>query len=167
VALDHRIATVRAGSVAAMTVVLIVIVVLFALGYLALTLVVKQKRAQGAQQVREALGGDEQIKVFEDKAISRGTESGPFNNLVGMGTLAFNGEELLFRRWSPEAELRISAVDLLSHTFTTEFNGKSYAKPLLQLTYRNPEHTEGETPGEDQIAFEVTDPDAWDAALKV
>lgn len=149
-----------------MTVVLIVIVGLFVGGYIALTVVVKQKRAQGAQEVRDALGGDDLIKVFEDKAISRGTESGPFNNMVGMGTLGFNGEELLFRRWSPESEVRIAAVDLLSHTFTTEFNGKNYPKPLLQVTYRNPAHTEGETPGQDLIAFEVTDPDAWDAALE-
>jgi len=149
-----------------MAIVLIVIVVLFVGGYVALTVVVKQKRSQGANEVREALGGDDHIKVFEDKAISRGTESGPFNNLVGMGTLGYNGDELLFRRWSPEAEVRIAAVDLLSHTFTTEFNGKNYPKPLLQLTYRNPEHTDGETPGQDQIAFEVTDPEAWDAVLE-
>jgi hypothetical protein len=149
-----------------MTVVLIVIVVLFVLGYIALTVIVRQKRAQGAERVRSALGGDGQIKVFEDKAISRGTESGPFNNLIGMGTLGYNGDELVFVRWSPDAEVRIAAVDLLSHTFTTEFNGKTFPKPLLEITYRNPEHTEGETPGQDRIAFEVNDHDGWDAALK-
>jgi hypothetical protein len=149
-----------------MTVVLIVIVVLFVGGYIALTVIVRQKRGQGSQRVRDALGGEGQIKVFEDKAICRGTESGPFNNLIGMGTLGYNGDELVFVRWSPEAEVRVAAVDLLSHEFTTEFNGKSYPKPLLDITYRNPEHTEGETPGEDHIAFEVGDPEAWDAALK-
>jgi hypothetical protein len=148
-----------------MAVVLIVILVLLIGGYVALTVVVRKKRGEGAQRVRDALGGDGQIKVFEDKAICRGTESGPFNNLIGMGTLGYNGDELVFVRWSPEAEVRVAAVDLLAHQFTTEFNGKTYPKPILDITYRNAEHTEGEAPGQDHIAFEVSDHDAWDAAL--
>jgi hypothetical protein len=149
-----------------MTTVLIVLVVVLAIGWAALAYFVRQKRARGAAEVREALGGDAAVKALDDKAISRGTESGSFNNMVGMGTLGYNGDDLLFVRWSPPAELRIAAVDLLSHEFTTEFQGHNYNKPLLQVTFRNPEHTEGETPGQDAVAFEVQDPDAWDAALK-
>jgi hypothetical protein len=149
-----------------MTVVLLVLLGLIVLAAVALVLFVKQKRTQGAAQVREALGGDAAIKVLDDKAISKGTESGPHNNLVGMGTLGYNGDELLFVRWSPPAELRIAAVDLLSHAFVVDYKEQTAKTPLLMLTYRNPEHSEGETPGEDCIAFEVQDPDAWDAALK-
>ena len=54
----------------------------------------------------------------------------------------------------------------MSHSFTVEYNGHTYKKPILQVSYKNPEHTEGETPGEDQVAWEVADPDAWNEALK-
>jgi hypothetical protein len=149
-----------------MTVVLLALLGLIVVGAIALVLFVRKKRGEGAAQVVEALGGEGAVKALDDKAISKGTESGPFNNMVGMGTLGYNGDELLFVRWSPAAEVRIAAVDLLSHSFTTEYLDKTYPKPLLEITYRNPEHTDGETPGEDRIAFEVQDPDAWDAALK-
>lgn len=148
-----------------MSTVLIVLVVIIAVGWGVLTFVVKQKRTAGASSLRADLGGDERIKAFDDKAICRGTESGPFNNLVGMGSLGFNGDELVFQRWSPPAEVRLPVADLISHQFTVEHLGNSYRKPILQVTYRNPEHTEGETPGEDLIAWEVADPDAWNAAL--
>jgi hypothetical protein len=149
-----------------MLIVAIVIAALLVLAWVGLTFFVKQKQSQGVERVRDALGGADAVRAFEAKATCRGTESGPFNNLLGMGALGYNGDELLFVRWSPEAELRISASDVVSHTFVTEYAGKDYRKPLLQVTYKNPEHTEGETPGQDVVAWEVEDPDAWDAALE-
>lgn len=148
-----------------MTTVLIVLLVLIAVGWGVLTLVVKQKRSGGEAALRAELGGDDRILAFDDKAICRGTESGPFNHLVGMGSLGFNGDELVFQRWSPPAEVRITKDDLISHQFTVEHLGNSFRKPLLQVTYRNPDNAEGETPGEDVVAWEVVDPDAWNAAL--
>lgn len=149
-----------------LTYVVVALGVIILIGWIVLTFVVKKKRTEGVQAVRDRLGGDAAVKAIDDKAICRGTESGPFNNLVGMGTLGYNGSELLFVRWSPPAELKIPKADLVSHSFTVEYNGHNYKKPVLQVNYKNAEHTEGETPGEDTVAWEVADPDAWNDALK-
>jgi hypothetical protein len=149
-----------------MEIILGVVVVLAVGGWIALTFFVKKKRSEGAAATMEALGGEGAVKVLEDKAVCCGSESGPFNNHIGMGALGYNGEILLFQRWTPPDEVRIAKADLIEHTFVTEFQDKSYNKPILQIRYRNPDHTEGETPGEDLIAWEVQDQDAWDAALK-
>jgi hypothetical protein len=149
-----------------LTAVLLVLLGLILVGWIVLTFVVKQKRSQGAEQVRARLGEAGEVRALDDKAICKGTESGPFNHLVGMGTLGYNGEELLFVRWSPPAELSIPKADLVAHEFSVDYQGKPSKKPLLVVTYTNPEHTEGETPGQDQVAWEVVDPDAWNEALK-
>jgi hypothetical protein len=146
--------------------VLIVLIVLLAIGWIVISVFVKKKRGEGATQTMEELGGADAVQVLDDKAICRGSESGPFNAHVGMGALGLNSEVLLFQRWTPPDEVRIARSDLIEHTFVTEFQDKNYNKPILQIRYRNPEHTEGETPGEDVIAWEVQDQEAWNAALK-
>ncbi len=144
----------------------VVVVAVLAVGFLFLDRNVRKMRGSGGDEVRDALGGPAVVRAVDDKAICRGTASGPFNNLVGMGALGCNDTELLFVRWTPRAELRIPRSDIVEHTFVTEYLGKPYRAPLLQVTYRNPEVTEGEHPGQDVVAWEVTDPDAWNKVLK-
>lgn len=147
-----------------LTVVLIVIAVLLVGGWIALTFVVKAKQRDGAQEARDLLGAS--IAVFDEKAVCRGTESGPINAWVGMGSLGLNDEELVFVRWSPHDVLRIGRGDIRSHVFTTEHLEREYKQPILQVTYANPDHEEGETPGQDVVAWVVNDQDAWNDALK-
>lgn len=144
----------------------IVVVAVLVVGFLLLDRNVRRMRGAGGNEVSDALGGDGAVRAMDDKAICRGTVSGPTNSMVGMGALGCNDTELLFVRWTPRAELRIPRTDILEHVFVTEFLGKQYRLPLLQVTYRNPEVTEGEHPGQDVVAWEVTDPDAWNAILK-
>ncbi len=149
-----------------LTVLLAVIAVLLVAGWVVLTFVVKSKQSGGAEEARDLLGGDESIVVFDEKAVCRGTESGPLNEWVGMGSLGLNDEELVFVRWSPHDVLRMSRSDIRSHLFTTEHLGREYKQPILQITFANPEHDEGETPGQDVVAWVVEDQDAWNEALK-
>jgi len=146
-------------------VLLVVLALIAGAAYLVLTFVVKGKQSQGTDEVRETLGADN-ILVLDDKAICKGTESGRYNNLVGMGTLALTKDEFYFLRWSPRAELRIPRSDMLEHTFTIEHLDKGGKKPWLQVRYRNPEYTEGDEAGVDVVAWDVDDPDAFNDALK-
>lgn len=148
-----------------LTIVLVVIIALVVVGWLVLTFVVRGKRSSGADEARELLGGPDRIRVFDETAVCRGTESGEYNAWVGMGSLGLNDEELVFVRWSPHEVLRIPNADRTAHRFTVEHLGREYKSPLLQVTFRSPDHEDGETPGEDVVAWVVDDPDAWQEAL--
>lgn len=148
-----------------LTVIVVVIVALLVIAWIVFTFVVKGLGRKGSQEARELLGGEDRIQVFDEKAICRGTESEPGHRWVGMGSLGLNSDELVFVRWSPHEVVRIPRSEIVSHVFTTEFRERQFRKPILQLSVSSPDHTDGEVPGQDQIAFEVADQDAWDRAL--
>lgn len=149
-----------------LVVLLGVIAVALVVGWVVLSFVVKKKQGAGADEARDLLGGDDSIVVFDEKAVCRGTESGPFNTWVGMGSLGLNDQELVFVRWSPHDVLRIKRSDILSYVFTTEHLEREYKQPILQVTFTSPEHTDGGTSGQDLVAWVVDDQDAWNDALK-
>lgn len=145
-------------------IVVLVLAVVILIGWLVLTFVVKGKQKTGESEAVDLVGGDP--RVSDPKAICKGTESGAFNEWVGMGTLALGTDELVFVRWSPHDVMRIGLSDISSHEFTTEHLGRDSKTPLLQVTYANADHTEGENPGQDVVAWQVADQDAWNDALK-
>ena len=145
-------------------IVVIALAVVVLVGWLVLTLVVKGKQKTGEAQAAELVGGDPVLS--DPKAICKGTESGPFNDWVGMGTLALGTDDLVFVRWSPHTVLKIARSAIASYEFTTEHLGRASKVPLLQVTYPNADHTEGENPGQDVVAWQVADQEAWNEALK-
>ncbi len=145
-------------------IVVLVLAVVVLLGWLILTFVVKGKQRTGEAEAVDLVGGSPEVS--DPKAICKGTESGAFNEWVGMGTLALGADELVFVRWSPHDVMRIELSDLSSHVFTSEHLGRDSKTPLLQVRFANAEHTEGETPGQDIVAWQVSDQDAWNDALE-
>ena len=95
-------------------IVLIVIVVLLAGAALAFNPVL-QKRADAAiAEAREALGGRDQIRLIEPKAVGFGSEPDEAGGLRGQGVLAASDDTLVFVTWAPRRTYRLPRPQITS-----------------------------------------------------
>lgn len=146
----------------------IVLAVLLVGGFLILTLFVTSTRKKTLAAVQARLGADE-IVIYDEKAHCFGLTSREHGYLQTFGTLALTADTMLFVQWSPKAELELARADILSVDLSTAHKGSDKGNILLVVRFTSPEVTadeeSGRVAGEDSVAWQVADLEAWKSAL--
>jgi hypothetical protein len=141
-------------------------VVLLALGIpaavilaLALVLIPIRRRARrGEAELAQELGpGLRRVETVN----SLGLKSLGRAQVRGNGTLALSADELRFRQWVPRRDVRIPLTDVTDVGTERWWLGKSVGQRLRCVRWRTGDG------GEDAIALQVRDLDAWLADLHV
>ncbi len=142
----------------ALAVVVLVLAILVVVAVIvALVLVpVRRRAARVEAEMRAELGpGLRRIAAVN----GLGLESLGKRQVRGNGTLALTTDELRFRQWVPQREVRIALSDVVDVGTERWWLGKSVGRPLLCVRWR------GDGGSEDAMAWQVRDLDAWLADL--
>jgi len=89
-----------------------------------------------------------------------GLQSRGKGQVRGNGWLVLTADDLRFRQWVPDCETRIPRAAITKVETDRWWLGKSVGSKLLIVRWRTPEG------GEDAMAWNVRDLDAWLAALE-
>lgn len=118
----------------------------------------KKTRARVATEVQARLGAG-RILLVEDRANSFGVESLGRGQIRGNGCLAATDDEILFVMWFPRREIRIPRDRVTSVERARAHLGKTVGRELIRVRFTN------ENGRPDSIAWWVSDPARWEAAL--
>jgi hypothetical protein len=89
-----------------------------------------------------------------------GLESRGPKQVRGNGRLVLTSDELRFRMWVPDRETRIALASVTDVGTERTWLGKWVGRRLLRVRWRTPEG------GEDAMAWEVRELDAWVGAVR-
>jgi hypothetical protein len=149
-------------------IVAIVLAVVLVIGFLILTLFVTNTRKKTVDAVKGRLGADK-IVLYDEKAHCFGLTSKGHGYLQTFGCLATTPDAVLFVQWSPKEELELKRSDILSVDESREHQGRDRAADLLVVRFRSPEveadEETGAVAGEDAVAWQVDDIEAWKSEL--
>lgn len=111
-----------------------------------------RQRAELREELGEGVARSANVRTF-------GLESRGAKQVRGNGWLVLTAEELRFRMWVPDRETRIPLASITAVETPRGWLGKTTGRKLLCVRWRTPEG------GEDAMAWEVPELDAWLAAL--
>jgi len=140
----------------------IVALVLGILGFVLLTLAVvmipvRRRARRGEDELTRELGaGLRRI----DTVNSLGLESLGRAQVRGNGTLALSIDELRFRQWIPQRDIRVPLANVTDAGTKRWWLGKTVGRRLLCVRWRN------EDGSEDAMAWQVRDLEGWLADLR-
>ena len=147
----------RAIGKAGEMVVVIVVVVVIALLLGAFLI----RRAAGAarRRIDAAIGELEVLR--RGKANFYGVASKGATQVRGIGTLVLTPDALVFFQMVPAAEVRVPRSAITHVEIAQSFLGKTQGRDLLVVEWS----IDGDAPGEDRVAYDVPELDAWRLAL--
>ena len=102
----------------------------------------------------------EKVLFLSQKANFFGIKSLGARQVRGNGELVITTQGIRFTRWLPHKEIFIPADRILGVTRTRSFLKKTIFRPLIKVTFLDPEGRE------DEIAWFVRDLEGLEAALK-
>lgn len=118
---------------------------------------VRRRARRGEEELARELGpGSRRIATVR----GLGLESRGRGQVRGTGTLALSVDELRFRQWVPRREVRVPLTDVTDIETPRWWLGKTVGRRLLCVRWRT------EDGGEDAMAWEVPDLEAWLADLR-
>jgi hypothetical protein len=138
-------------------VVLVVSILAFVALLFLLIMIPVSRRARRVQAEMEAETGGSAERT--ENAQGLGLQSRGKGQVRGNGTLVLTPDELRFRQWVPDRETRIPRSAITAVETGRWWLGKSVGSRLLIVRWRTPED------GEDAMAWNVRDLDAWLSAL--
>lgn len=141
------------GAVALVLAILAVVV----LALVVVMIPVQRRARRGEAELAQELGaGLRRIATVRGLGLkSRGRAQ-----VRGTGTLALTVEELRFRQWVPQREVRIPLANVTQVGTERWWLGKTVGRRLLCVRWRR------EDGSEDAMAWEVRDLEAWLAHLR-
>lgn len=139
-----------------MTAVVIILVVVLAAGVvalLALNPVIARKSQEAVDQCRAELGGADQVRVLDSRAVGFASDPEEAGGLRGQGCLGASATELVFVTTAGHKTLRIprSAITKVD----TSGDPRSEAKATVIVSFTHPEH------GQATASWRVPDPRPW------
>ena len=139
--------------------VIVIVLVVAVVAVVAVALVVR--RAAGAARARIAAAVDGLEVLRQAKANFFGVASKGTKQVRGLGTLVLTPDALVFLQLVPAVEVRVPRSAITGIEVTTSFLGKTQGRDLLVVEWT----TADDSPGTDQVAFDVPELDGWRAAL--
>jgi hypothetical protein len=137
----------------AVIIVLVVVVVVGAIALLAFNPLVAKQSQRSVDLARAELGGPDQVRLLESRAVGFATEPEEAGGRRGQGCLAANDSTLLFVTTAGQKQFRIARSDI--ERVDTSGDPRSNAKATVIVTYRDAEH------GEVDASWRVPDPTSW------
>lgn len=137
----------------------IVIVVVVVLAVVGVALIVRRAAAGARARIDAALGDLDVLR--KEKANFYGVASKGAGQVRGLGTLVLTPEALIFLQLVPAVEVRVPRASITHLEVARSFLDKSHGRDLLVVEWS----TGDDPPGQDRVAFDVPELDAWRAAL--
>jgi hypothetical protein len=135
-------------------VIAVVVVLVIGVGALvALNPVIARKSQEAVDRCRAELGGREQVRLLESRAVGFATDPEEAGGLRGQGCLGVNATDLLFVTTIGHRTLRIPRASILR--VDTSGDPRSEAKATVLVTFSHPEH------GEVTASWRLPDPRPW------
>lgn len=134
-------------------IVVLVVLVAVVVALLALNPVIARKSQEAVDQCRAELGGSEQVRVLESRAVGFASDPEEAGGLRGQGCLGVNATELLFVTTAGHKTLRIPRSSITR--VDTSGDPRSEAKATVLVTFTHPDH------GEVTTSWRVPDPRPW------
>lgn len=122
-------------------IIVLVLVALVALGFVATAPLMRAREAGALRRAKEALGGEDAVKLSSSRAVGFGTEPVEAGGLRGMGALVASDDAVVFVTWAPQKELRIERSGLITAE-TQVANIRDAHKALIQVRYNDADHGE-------------------------
>ena len=138
-------------------VVLVVVILLFVALLFALIMIPVARRARRVKAEMESEAGDAELS---ENAQGLGLQSRGKGQVRGNGWLVLTADELRFRQLVPDRETRVPRAAITAVESERWWLGKSVGRKLLIVRWRTPEG------GDDAMAWNVRDLDAWLSALQ-
>ena len=139
-------------------VALVLAILLFVLVLFALIMIPVSRRARRLRTELEAELGDTATRTENVRGL--GLQSRGKGQVRGNGWLVLTDDELRFKQWIPAREDRIPLAAITEVSTPRVWLGKTVGRKLLCVRWRTPDG------GDDAMAWEVRDVDAWLSALQ-
>jgi hypothetical protein len=139
-------------------VALVVAILLFVALLFALIMIPVARRARRLRSELEAELGDAAKRTENVRGL--GLQSRGKGQVRGNGWLVLTDDELRFKQWIPAREDRIPLAAVIEVETPRVWLGKTVGRKLLCVRWQTPDG------GEDAMAWEVRDVDAWLSALQ-
>ena len=120
-------------------IVLIVIVVLLVVAALAFNPILRKRGDAAIDEARDQLGGRDQVRLIEPKAVGFGSEPDEAGGLRGQGVLAVSDTTLVFVTWAPRRTYRLERSAITSVT-TSAPDARTMDKAAVIVGFDHPEH---------------------------
>lgn len=115
-------------------IVLVVIVVLAVIASLVLNPILKKRGDTAIEDARAALGGRDQVRLIEPKAVGHGSEPDEAGGLRGQGVLAVSDTSLVFVTWAPRRSFQVERSAITGVT-TSAPDARTLDKATVEVAF--------------------------------
>jgi len=120
--------------VTVLIIVLVVIVVLAVIASLVLNPILKKRGDTAIEDARAALGGRDQVRLIEPKAVGHGSEPDEAGGLRGQGVLAVSDTSLVFVTWAPRRSFQVERSAITGVT-TSAPDARTLDKATVEVAF--------------------------------
>ncbi len=119
-------------------IVLIVIAVVVVVAALVLNPVLLKKGDAAIEEARAQLGGRDEVRLIEPKAVGHGSEPEEAGGLRGQGVLAVSDDALVFVTWAPKKTFLLPRSSITGVT-TSAPDARAMDKATIEVAFTSDE----------------------------